>query len=156
MNFQHPPPMISDGGSFVFALCVRGPVPRSCGDRLLDSRCLRLTRTSAAEFFLMYTIIFPPPTRCVFSQPVFGLQPPVVFRDVVLKCVSMYMGCISMSPYIYIDRNISIAAIYPLPCPTKAHLSLFFPGFRPPLFCGGIPVKYRGCARLKKRRHACY
>ena len=64
--------------SLVVALCVRGPVPRRCGNPLLDSRCLRPPSVSAAGVCIMYIIIFLPPC-CVFSPSVFGPQPPVVF-----------------------------------------------------------------------------
>ena len=93
--------------SLVVALCVRRPVPRRCGDPLLDSRCLRPPSVSGAGVCIMSIIIFPPPSS-VFSQPVFGPQPPAFFfsRSVVLKCVSVYMGPISMSPYLYISIEI--------------------------------------------------
>ena len=86
----------------VSALCMRGPVPRRSGDPLLDSRCLRLTYASAADVCIMYAIIFLGP-RCVFSHPVLGPQPPVVFRG---RRLEMRIGVygFNLDVTVYTDR----------------------------------------------------
>ena len=130
--FPAHPPIISDGKSFVVALCMRdaAAIPYRfsvpSGNRCLGSACR-----------IMYTKIYPPAacSRNLFSD----LNPRSFFGDVVFKYVSVYTVSISMSSYTQIDRNRYIAEMHTLPCPAQALLSITFSGPPPPPVLWGHP-----------------